>query len=107
MRLILSPSEFREVRRFVGNTRNSDIINGFNRVFQPSNEIPVKGVALPKSGDIVIEMSPEDGTSLLRVLSDNAGTFGEMIKNDISITSVPKWLNFVKTVGGTIKKLFN
>lgn len=106
MRLIFTPQEFKEVRRFVTNTKNRDIIQGFNRVFQTDNSIPVKGVALPKTGDIVVEMTSEDGTALLRVLSNNAGTFGEMIKNEISLTSVPKWLNFVKSVGETIKKLF-
>ena len=105
MKITFSPQEFKEVRRFVANTKNSDIINGFNKVFQ-SNDIPVKGIALPKSGDIVVEMLPEDGVALLRVLSDNAGTFGEMIRNDLTLGSVPKWLNFVKTVGAAIGRLF-
>ena len=106
MRLIFTPQEFKEVRRIVTNTKNRDIIVGFNKVFQSNNDVPVKGIALPKTNDILIEMASEDATALLRVLSENAGTFGEMIKTDLSITSVPKWVNFVKGVGASIGRLF-
>lgn len=106
MQVVLTRAEFEELRKAISNTRNREIINGFNRIFQPNNDIPVKGVVLPKTGNIVIEMTPEDGTALLRVLSANAETFGEMVKNDVSLTAIPKWLSFGKNIVGAIVRLF-
>lgn len=106
MRLIVNQNEFQKIRSCVINTRNSNVINNFNLVFNPDNNIPVKGVALPKSNDIVIEIAPTDAIKILNVLDTNAGTFGDMLRNEITITAIPKWINFLKTIGEAIGKLF-
>jgi hypothetical protein len=106
MRLIVSPDEFKKIRRIVGNTKNGDIITNFNKIFDSQSSIPVKGVRLPKSGDVVIEIPEHDAMLILKVLESNAGTFGEMLRTDLTITSVPKWLNFVKNLIGAIGNLF-
>lgn len=107
MRLTISPSEFDKIRHFVGNTKNADIINSFNMIFDAKSRIPVKGIRLPKSRDVVIEIPEHDSLMILGILDANAATFGEMLRTEISITSVPKWLNFVKTVFGAIGNLFH
>lgn len=106
MRLITSPDEFKKIRRIVGNTKNGDIITNFNKIFDSRSNIPVKGVCLPKSGDIVVEIPEHDAIMILSVLESNAGTFGEMLRTDLTITSVPKWLNFVRNLFDAIGKLF-
>lgn len=106
VRLIVSPDEFDKIRRFIGNTKNADVINGFNKIFDSKSNIPVKGVRLPKSRDVVIEIPEHENLMILGVLDANASTFGDMLRNELSIASVPKWLNFVKTVFGAIGNLF-
>lgn len=106
MKLTVTPEEFRKIRKIVGNTKNADVITGFNKIFDGGSDIPVKGTRLPKSGDVVIEIVGQDSIMILGVLESNAGTFGEMLRNDLSLTSVPKWLNFIRTVGEAIKNLF-
>ena len=108
MKLILTYDEFQEARNFVVNTKNANISTVFNKVFSDNarGNFPVKGTVLPKSRDVVIEVTPEDGKKILAVLAKNGGTFGEMLRQQMSISSIPKWLSFFKTIGASISKLF-
>ena len=106
MKLILNQNEFQEVRRFVSNSQNRDIINGYNKLFDANSTIPVKGVVLPKTRDIVIEVGEKESVEMLKVIADNGTHFGEMLRKDFSISAVPKWVAFIKSVGAAIGNLF-
>ncbi len=105
MEVRMSPNEFNQLRRFIGSTKDANIINNFNKIL--NNEFPIKTTRVPITQEVLIELSSDDGEKILKVFVNNGKTFGEMLRNDISISSISKWINFFAIIKESISKIFN
>ena len=105
MKIILSKNEFNALLKFVSECKNKDIIEYHNNVFNCDSK--VKGFANPITKEVEIHIPDREGTLILSCIADNASEVGVMIKNDLSITSIPKWVNIGNTILTNIKKLLN
>ena len=108
MEIRFQKEEFDQIRRFVGNTKHSDIINTFNRIINNSEDgIPVKSTRVPITSEVLLEMSPEDACTLLKIFNRNAPAFGLMLRKDLTLSSISKWTSFISGIGDEISNAFN
>ena len=103
--MVFSNNEFQELRRFVKNTNNAQVIKGFNSLFN-NEPMRAKGAVLPKTKDVIIELNNQDSMSIMKILANNGETIGK-IANDAANGGVNpiQVYNFSTAFLGAIKRI--
>lgn len=105
MELRLKPNEYAELKRFLTATKNAKMITEFNKIFdQTTNKSVVKGTWTPLTNETIIEITPENSELILKEIAKHGSTIGDLIRNGMSIGSIPRWISCLKSVGSSIKE---
>lgn len=99
----LTYKEFKQIQAFVKNSKNTDIINHFNDIFNMESNSIVKGVHNPIHNEFEIDFPEKAMVEIFGVIAENASDLGTMIKFDLNMRSVPKWLSVGSAILDQIK----
>lgn len=104
MKLILTQNEFAQVRTFIGNTKNAEIVNNFNSIFK-KKDLHIHGYALP-SKEIQIEVNESEAVQILKIIADKGSDVGAMASQGFSMSMISGVLSMLSDVRAKIASLF-
>ena len=104
MNVKMTFKEFKQLQAFVKNSKNVDIINHFNKVFDLNSDSIVKGAHNALYNDFEFNIPEKEMCEILAVFAQHSSNLGTMLKFDLNMRSVPKWLSVLSDIIAQIKK---